>query len=56
MNWMSEGEEKSMKVNLVIVGSGGAAAAAALSAHESGMREIVIVEKDTFSGVSTAIS
>jgi len=44
------------EADIVIIGSGGAAVASAISAHESGIRKIAILEKAPFSGGASAIS
>jgi urocanate reductase len=44
------------EADIVIIGSGGAAAASAISAHEGGIRKILILEKAPFSGGASASS
>jgi len=44
------------EADIVIIGSGGAAAASAISVYESGIRKILILEKAPFTGGASAIS
>ena len=44
------------EADIVIIGSGGAGVASAISAYESGIRKILILEKAPFSGGASAIS
>ena len=53
---MSDTVQWSREADVVVLGSGGAALAAALSAHDHGAREVVIIERSGMVGGTTAMS
>lgn len=53
---MPQAAEWNREADVVVLGSGGAALAAALSAHDHGAREVVIIERSGMVGGTTAMS
>ncbi len=53
---MSDGAKWDLEADVVVLGSGGAALTAAISAHDSGAKEVVILERSGMVGGTTAMS